>query len=752
MTRKILYIFFPLLLINAISAQPTIFDSLKYEISIAGDDTVRLLLLERIANKYSEINPDSAYYYAMEIPALARKLHLKLEEVVGLGELGYALLNLGNYPRSLQTLLSGITIARDPSSEKKILPAHFPSHDDFTDRTVSPTNQRLTNLSRILQFTGILYGNTGNFEKAVTYFKEAILLAEQSNNLRILTITYTTLGRIYFSSNKPDSALFCLLKGYDYAIEADYHGYIGSNLLNLGRVYLAMKQPDAAKTYFLRAMSESTKHSYFRGVVASHLALADIYKSSGNTDSILYHVQQGLSVAHTLNAPDLFLRCYTALADYYKLMGQSDSTVKYQSLIIKINESLFSSKQGQQFQNIDFDAQQRQQEVEATRKEYQNRLQTNSLLGGLFTILLVAALLWRSNRQRKKTNSLLATQNKEIEAAMTNLKSAQAQLIQSEKMASLGELTAGIAHEIQNPLNFVNNFSEVNIELINELKNERNTEFAARNSNFQNEVLQNLEQNSLKISQHGKRADAIVKGMLLHSRKSSGTREPTDINALAQEYFRLAYHGYRAKHQDFTAELQINLDPTIPLISVIPQDIGRVFLNLFNNALSSLALAKEESAVALAPSSRSLTEGRKEESSVALGERTNPAGFKSGIPGTNLPGSIYTPTVKLSTKHLVDKIEIQIKDNGTGIPQNIIDKIFQPFFTTKPAGQGTGLGLSLSYDIIKAHEGTLTVRSFNENQENDIPNQTNKHPENKEQNQDISNNRFTEFTISLPIN
>ncbi len=727
MTKRILGILFLLVLINAITAQQRIFDSLKYEIRIVANDTMRLLLLERIANEYSEINPDSAYHYATEIPGLARKLNLKLEEVVGLGEMGYALLNQGNYPRSLQTLFSGIAIAKDPASEKTILPAHFPVQDDFTDRTVSPTNQRLTKLSRILQYAGILYGNTGNFEKAVTYFKEGIPLAEQSNNLRVLSITYTTMGRTYLSSNKPDSALFCLQKGYDYSIEADYHRYVGSNLLNLGRVYLAMKQLDTAKTYFLRAMSASTEHGYFRGVVASHLVLAEIYKSAGKADSMLYHIQQGLIVAHSLNAPDLFLRCYTAFADYYKLTGQSDSTVKYQSLIIKINESLFSSKQVQQFQNIDFEAQQRQQEVEATRKEYQNRLQTNSLLGGLFTILLVAALLWRSNRQRKKTNSLLATQNKEIETALTNLKSAQAQLIQSEKMASLGELTAGIAHEIQNPLNFVNNFSEVNIELINDLKNESNKEIAARDKNFQNEVLQNLEQNSLKIGQHGKRADAIVKGMLLHSRKSSGTREPTDINALAQEYFRLAYHGYRAKHQDFTAELQMNLDPTIPLISVIPQDIGRVLLNLFNNAFWTCA-------------ERSLS---------AEGGRTNLAGLEPGIPGVNLPGFTYSSTVTLSTKHLGSKIEIHVKDNGTGIPQDIIDKIFQPFFTTKPTGQGTGLGLSLSYDIIKAHDGTITVRSFNEN---DTPAHANEHPENKELNQDIENHPFTEFTISLPIN
>ena len=732
MTRIIFYILFLLVLINAISAQQTVFDSLKYEISKTNNDTIRLLLLERIANEYSEINPDSAYHYATEIPGLARKLNLELEEVVGLGEMGYALLNLGNYPRSLQTLLSGITIAKDPASEKRILPAHFPSHDDFMDRSVSPTNQRLTKLSRILQFTGILYGNMGNFEKAVTYFKEAISLAEQSNNLRVLSITYTTLGRIYLSSNKQDSALFCLLKGNNYAIQAGYHRYIGSNLFNLGRVYLAMEQPDKAKAHFLIALSASTEHSYFRGVVASHLALADIYESSGKTDSILYHIQQGLTVAHTLNAPDLFLRCYTALADYYKLTGQSDSTVKYQSLIIKINESLFSSKQVQQFQNIDFDAQQRQQEVEATRKEYQNRLKTNSLLGGLSTILLVAALLWRSNLQRKKTNSLLAAQNKEIETALTNLKSTQTQLIQSEKMASLGELTAGIAHEIQNPLNFINNFSEINKELLDEIEGERRK--PARPDNFREtgsdgekgenppggsgqtgdertkeQILLTIKENQDKILQHGKRADAIVKAMLLHSQRSSGAKEPTQINSLAEEYFRLAYHVYRAKDQNFTAELKLDLDQNLPLVNVIPQDIGRVLLNLFNNAFwacteRSLGASAERNLGAV---------GEKYDQQDLEARLASGQGLQKDNRGKNLPGlvSSYTPTITLTTKNLGDQIEIRIKDNGPGIPKNVIDKIFQPFFTTKPTGQGTGLGLSLSYDIVQAHGGELNVKT-----------------------------------------
>jgi len=269
-------------------------------------------------------------------------------------------------------------------------------------------------------------------------------------------------------------------------------------------------------------------------------------------------------------------------------------------------------------------------------------------------------------------------QAKEIEKAYKELKSTQAQLIQSEKMASLGELTAGIAHEIQNPLNFVNNFSEVNNELIEELKI-KNGKLKIEDTEI-NDLLDNLYQNNEKISTHGKRADSIVKGMLQHSRTSSGQRELMDINALVDEYLRLAYHGLRAKDKSFNAIFKTDFDPSVGKINIVPQDIGRVILNLINNAF------------------------------YAVNERQR------------AEGAGYEPTVTISTASIQPplgparagtdggrSVQIKIADNGGGIPQKVLDKIFQPFFTTKPTGQGTGLGLSLAYDIIKAHGGELKV-------------------------------------------
>lgn len=264
----------------------------------------------------------------------------------------------------------------------------------------------------------------------------------------------------------------------------------------------------------------------------------------------------------------------------------------------------------------------------------------------------------------------ITLQKEELQHALEDLRSTQSQLIHAEKMASLGELTAGIAHEIQNPLNFVNNFSEVNTELIAELKEEMDK----GNIDEAKAIADDIAANEEKINHHGKRADAIVKGMLQHSRSSSGVKESTDINELADEYLRLAYHGLRAKDKSFNATIKTDFDGSIGSIDVLPQDIGRAILNLITNAFYAVTERKSQSAEARLPD-----------------------------------GQGYEPTVSVSTKKVNGRVEISVKDNGNGIPQKVLDKIFQPFFTTKPTGQGTGLGLSLSYDIIKTHGGELKV-------------------------------------------
>jgi signal transduction histidine kinase len=284
----------------------------------------------------------------------------------------------------------------------------------------------------------------------------------------------------------------------------------------------------------------------------------------------------------------------------------------------------------------------------------------------------------------------VAERTEALRESLENLRQTQGQLIQAEKMASLGELTAGIAHEIQNPLNFVNNFSEVNTELLDDI----NKSLDEGNTEEVKGILKDLEMNMGKITFHGKRADAIVKGMLLHSRASSGQKILTDINTLTDEYLRLSYHGLRARDKSFNARFIMDFDENTGELMLVQQDIGRVLLNLFNNAFYSVTEKKKQ------------------------------------LEGTPLSGDaakeVYEPTVSVSTKRIKDLVEIRIRDNGQGISINVIDKIYQPFFTTKPPGQGTGLGLSLSYDIItKEHNGKIDVIT--------------------------KENEYTEFIIQLPI-
>jgi len=277
-----------------------------------------------------------------------------------------------------------------------------------------------------------------------------------------------------------------------------------------------------------------------------------------------------------------------------------------------------------------------------------------------------AILLEETIEELEQKRKAIEETNTALQKSLEELKAAQAQLIQSEKMASLGELTAGIAHEIQNPLNFVNNFSEVCNELIDEMREQMENGNAEEAKAIADEIKMSLE----KINLHGKRADGIVKSMLQHSRTSNNKKEPTDVNVLADEYLRLAYHGLRAKDKSFNAALKTDYDENIGLIKIISQDIGRVILNLITNAFYAVMEKK----------------------------KLQPEG--------------YEPTVTVSTKKIDNKIIVTVKDNGTGIPQKALDKIFQPFFTTKPTGQGTGLGLSLSYDIVtKGHGGEIKVET-----------------------------------------
>ena len=432
----------------------------------------------------------------------------------------------------------------------------------------------------------------------------------------------------------------------------------------LGRLEYIVGNEKKALAAFFEGIKWANYYTDNRNLCHLYFEIAKLHNDKKRVDSAIYYANKSLAFGQKITFRLGIFRVANFLYEYY----DGNNPVKalyYLKLANAAKESLFGAGNLQLIQSSVARENLRQVEIQKAQEAFKTKLKLYGLIGGLFIVTVITIIFYRANKQQRKVNRLLVTQKNETEEALRKLQATQAQLIQSEKMASLGELTAGIAHEIQNPLNFVNNFSEVSSELMDEMNEELDNGDIEEAKAIAAGIKQNLE----KINHHGKRADAIVKGMLQHSRKSTGQKEPTNINALADEYLRLSYHGLRAKDKNFNADIKTDFDVAIGTINIIPQDIGRVLLNLFNNAFYA-------------------TQERRK----AEGE-----GFK--------------PVISVDTKRVDNMVEIRVTDNGTGIPKHIVDKIFQPFFTTKPTGQGTGLGLSLSYDIVKSHGGEIKVDS-----------------------------------------
>ena len=675
MIKRIIIAVATMICINYCRAQVYHVDSLLDQLKNTQNDTGKLKLYIDLTLALQDSSPDSSLIFAERLLTIARKLDDPLNEAFATGCIAYAQLNKGQFSKSLQTFQEAISIAEDPESEKIVVPYDYEKGGRYIVSAPSPAMLRLNVLANLLELEGILYYNMNDYRKELILDSAALELLRRTGDLPLESTAYITIGIAYIALGLPDSALVSLQTAYNLALKINFRPFLSSMLLNIGRVYEMKGEKERAAMYFREAILEG-RQNYLRGVASGSIYLSDLFYKSGKTDSALWYGYSALETAKIINGPALALRSYTQLGKIYTSMKENDSTVKYLAREIKLKDSFFNAKQGQQFENIVFNQQQKEQEIINARKTYRNRLVLYGMLAGLFIILVVAVLLWRNNIHKQKAYSLLQRQKQETdkqkikaETALAELKATQAQLVNSEKMASLGELTAGIAHEIQNPLNFVNNFSEVNAELLAEMRDQ------IEKGNFEEvkRISGDVEANEWKILHHGGRADGIVKNMILHAQSSVGQKELTDINALADEYLRLSYHAIRAKDESFQAEIKTAFDPTISKIEIIPQDIGRVLVNLYNNSFYAL---KEK---------------------------------------TKLKVNGYEPGILVTTGKENGNIEISVKDNGPGIPENIRQKIFQPFFTTKPAGQGTGLGLSLSYDIVKAHGGEIKVTSENGN-------------------------------------
>ncbi|HEU4791124.1 MAG TPA: ATP-binding protein [Flavobacterium sp.] len=576
---------------------------------------------------------------------------------------------------------------------------------------------------------GEYYSNSGRPSLAIEYYLKSVSVLEEdlsTGDKDILVHIYRSIANNYGGMGKGSKNLEYFLKTVkllkkmnDTVHIYDVYGSMVFTLIGLkrydeARKYMALALQDPrkeiapwllAKNYDAKGQIEMSRSNYRTAISFFNKSLGLFLKSTKIEAPFIYShlmncyekvndlpkaIENGLlaySTSKTYNTKGIELQSSLSLSRFYEQRGQKEKALKYLKIYQQLKDAFDNLDTSNYLANVEIQSvlekskheieklEKRRLEKEAENKN--QRLWIFSITGALISALVVMLLLYRNNQHKQKANALLLQQKKEInkqrkiaEKALNELKNTQNQLIQSEKMASLGELTAGIAHEIQNPLNFVNNFSEVSNELIKEIQEERSKSNGEKNEELVGEILDDISKNLEKINYHGKRADGIVKGMLQHSRISSGQKEPTNINKLADEYLRLAYYGLRAKDKSFNADLVTDFDENLPKINVLTQEIGRALLNLFTNAFYATHQKKKK-----------------------LGET-------------------YKPMVSLKTVLNDNGIEITVKDNGVGIPEAIKDKIMQPFFTTKPTGEGTGLGLSLSYDIVvKAHSGTIKIES-----------------------------------------
>ncbi|MDB5020594.1 MAG: hypothetical protein JWQ28_1721 [Pedobacter sp.] len=532
-----------------------------------------------------------------------------------------------------------------------------------------------------------------NHTSAINYYLKAITVLRQSKDSIGLASVLSNTGDEYLNASKYDSALVYFNAAKVIFDKANHLTGKGYSLGNIGMVYAYTGKNDVAEKNINEAIAILEKTQDFYPICEYLLSMADVYLSKNDTKTALMYTQRSLRLAEQYGLTEQISKASLKLSQVYEKTGDTGKALAYHKKYIVYRDSLNNLNTVQKMADLrtNYEVSQKQGEVNLLTQQRRNQTYSLIFLGVILGLtILTIGVLMKNNQIKKKAYTNLNVQKQETdkqrakaEAALHELQLTQKQLIQSAKMASLGELAAGIAHEIQNPLNFVNNFSEVNVELLAELKDGPVNQLTALDKAEAELIIDDLASNLKKINDHGKRAEDIVKGMLQHSRPNIGQMEHTDINALADEYLSLNYHGIKIKDKEFNARYITNFDPTIGKVELIPQDLASVLLNLYSNAFFAVNEKKKQ-----------------------------------------LDGA-FDPLVSVTTKRNGNNVEIAVKDNGVGIPQKIQDKIFQPFFTTKPPGQGTGLGLSLSYDIIMAHGGEIKLKS--------------------------KEGEFTEITIQLPI-
>lgn len=618
--------------------------SLQTQLRTAKDDTSKINAQIALCLAYRLGDTDSALFYGRQALIASEKFNYVKGQVLARGFMAITLEQLGDLPEALRMSFKAWQLAKENNLEY------------------------LATAS--LNAIGETYIILKDYRKAINYFKLQKALDQNSGNDESFGYGMLDIGITFNEMNQPDSANYYAQQALIRFAKIKRQEPIVYK--TLGDIAFKKGDMQAALKEYRQSLYIALRNNESRAIGFAYNKIAIFYKNEGRADSAIYYAEKGLKQSEAIGRKVISMEAANLLSALYEQKDAKEA-LRYLKIANSYNENLFGTNNIYAVQALAAQEEAYQKEIEYNRISFQNKLKLYSLFLGLGIVLLIALILYRNNRQKQKANYLLSEQKEEIamqrdnlSQALRELKNTQAQLVQREKMASLGELTAGIAHEIQNPLNFVNNFSEVSIELLQELKEEE----AAGNKGDVLAIADDLAQNLQKINHHGKRADSIVKGMLEHSKVGAGEKQLTDINGLAAEFLKLSYNGMLAKSKSFNAEIVTSFDEHLPKVKVVQQDIGRVLLNLFNNALYATNQKQKTS------------------------------------------GADYKPEVRVTTSTEDKYVAIKVSDNGIGIPEVIKTKIMQPFFTTKPTGEGTGLGLSLSYDIlVRGHGGSIAVNS-----------------------------------------
>jgi two-component system, NtrC family, sensor kinase len=682
-TRRWLPLLGALLLLAGVAAPAQSPESapLRRALARATSDTARVLLLADLSATYRYSRFDSVRYYAQRGLQLAQRIGYRKGEGRCLSRMSILMGERGNLPAALRLNLQALQLNEE-------------SHDQ-------------EGTARTLNQTGLLYFALEDFRPALRYFFQALHLYEQSGrpDASQLISVLTNLGASYEGLHRLDSAAFYLTRAYALTRAPQPRGWscwgnpLPYVLREQGLLQASRGQTAQAISYYRRSAQAALPENDRRSRSRAFQYLAELYHSRQQPDSSVLYARQALAVGQTLPFTLGVLRNSALLADIFQQKDRPDSTLKYLRIMLTAQDSLHDPQRIKQLDAIGFAEQLRLRQLEEERSRFQANVRLYLLWVSLGAALLVALLLarhsWRQRRANRQLQQLndqvthqtgeLTRQRDRLAGMLQELRAAQSQLVLREKMATLGELMTGVAQEIQNPMSHVKNFAAISVSLCQEIREElAKLPLASDDQEVIVDMFENLSHYQTRIVTQSQRADDIVAGMLDYSSSRPAQRQPTDINVLANEYMRLIYHDQRLKNRHFNVALLPSLDPSLPLVPLVRQDIGRVLVNLFTNAFYAVQQRQRQAA------------------------------------------EDYVPQVTLRTQLTGEYVEIRVRDNGLGISEAARSSVFQRFFTTKPSGEGIGLGLAVSFDIVtRGHGGTLRVES--------------------------EQGEFTEFIVQLPL-